>query len=256
MTDPANLLLTFTESYAGAGTVAIESALRHAPSQTSVTVGTADLSEPSARRLKRIADRYGIELTIADVSHLAARFPRIGRYPPLAWTRTLALQILPAGISRAVYLDADVIVRSGIGSLWAMDLQTKGLAAVQDSSTPTHGERGFEYVAAAGSKPTTPYFNTGVMVIDLPAWAALDVGDRVLEIIDQRRLPLEFIDQDALNLIFLDRWQQMEHTWNTPADETTGDPIIVQFLGGPKPWEPSARGRFVEEYRKLADVVR
>jgi lipopolysaccharide biosynthesis glycosyltransferase len=256
MIGPANLLLTFTESYAGAGAVAIESALRHAPPQTSVTVGTIDLSEPSARRLSRIADRHGIELTIADVSHLAARFPRVGRYPPLTWTRTLAVEILPAGTSRAVYLDADVIVRSGIGSLWAMDLRTTGLAAVQDSMMPTHGERGSEYVAAAGSNPITPYFNTGVMVIDLQAWAALAVGDRVLEIIDQRRLPLHFVDQDALNLIFLDRWLQMEPIWNAPADETTGDPIIVQFLGGLKPWEPSASGRFVEEYHKLADVVR
>jgi lipopolysaccharide biosynthesis glycosyltransferase len=249
------LLLTFTEAYSEPGTVAVDSALRHASTDTTVTVGTVDLSEPSARRLRRVAKRHGVDLTIRDLADLAAPFPKVGRYPPLAWTRTVAAEILPAGTPRAVYLDADVIVRSEIAPLANCDLGSAGVAAVADPEMPTHGHRGEDYTRAVGSSPRSPYFNSGVLVIDLHVWDAIGVKDRVLELLRKRIVPIDYIDQDVLNAVFTDRWCGLPATWNTPADDSAIDPSIVQFPSGIKPWDAMATGRFVEEYRRLAGAL-
>ena len=132
------------------------------------------------------------------------------------------------------------------------DLDAAPVGAVADSGMPTHGDRGLAYVRAVGSRPQSPYFNSGVMVMDLVEWEVTRVGDRVLEIVDRRLLPVDFIDQDALNAVFVDQWHALDSTWNTMAGRTSIDPAIVQFPSGVKPWDASASGRFVEEYRRLA----
>ncbi len=249
------LLLTFTQEYSEAGAVALESALRHSRRGASVTVGTVDLTDASARRLRSIAERHACDLAIRDLSGIASLFPTVGRYPPLAWTRTFATEVLPAATSRAIYLDADVIVRAPLEPLMVTDMGIAAVGAVLDDVMPTHGDRGADYVRAVGSGERSPYFNSGVLLIDTAAWKALRVGERVLEILDRRLIPIDFIDQDALNAVFSDGWHELDSTWNTLATEAAGDPHIVQFPSGVKPWETPASGRFVDEYRRIVESL-
>lgn len=250
--DASCLFLTFTEEYAEPAGVAIESALRNATRIKSVVIGVVDLSESSTERMREIVLRHGGTLDIRQVGRLANIFPVVGRYPRLAWTRTMATRILDPSVSRAIYLDADVIVRESIDPLLDVSMMGHGLAAVADSLIPTHRDRGSRFVTTVGSDPESPYFNTGVLVIDVDHWRESNVARRVLDLVDRRAIPIDYIDQDVLNALFANDWHQLEQTWNAHPDAQVRNPRIVQFVGHRKPWDIDARGPYVDEYKRLA----
>jgi lipopolysaccharide biosynthesis glycosyltransferase len=129
------------------------------------------------------------------------------------------------------------------------------LGAVIDAEMPTHGKRGAGYAEAVGSPRHSPYFNTGVLVMDVPGWIENRVEERSLELVRDADIPLDYIDQDVMNAVFLNGWHALDTRWNVRSDLLDVDPFIVQFPSGTKPWEASASGPYVEEYRALASEV-
>ena len=61
-----------------------------------------------------------------------------------------------------------------------------------------HGAAGWESLCL---DPTTPYFNSGVMVIDVGAWRAARMSQRVLEFVVTHHAALDLADQDAMNAV-------------------------------------------------------
>jgi lipopolysaccharide biosynthesis glycosyltransferase len=164
----------------------------------------------------------------------------------------MASQVLGSAVERAIYLDADVLVRAPLAPLFDIELHDRPFAAVPDVEHPTHGSRGAVYTMAAGTEPSRPYFNTGVLVIDVRRWEGAKVRERVDGVINGNRLPLEYVDQDALNAVLDDQWVELDGVWNVPANVATQAARIVQFIGGSKPWNDGASGPFVDEFAEMA----
>ena len=105
-----------------------------------------------------------------------------------------------------------------------------------------------------GLSPTAPYFNSGVMVMDLDRWRAADITQGALDILSRNRQHLLYHDQYALNVILYQRWRPLALSWNqgshiykyptwqdSPFDLTSlsacrFEPRIVHFTSGAKPW--------------------
>ena len=87
-------------------------------------------------------------------------------YPssPAANFRLVVGSSLPGDVSKVIYLDADLLIQRDIFELWEQDMQDKIVLAVQDSYIQKLPAR---YVPARARKADQPYFNSGVMVIDL-----------------------------------------------------------------------------------------
>lgn len=71
------------------------------------------------------------------------------------WAKADMIKLLP--VERALYLDSDVLVRGDLKQLWNIDLQGKAVGAVTDIGFPM----GHDHSTKA------PYFNAGVLLIDL-----------------------------------------------------------------------------------------
>src|ERR1700754_1405959 len=96
-------------------------------------------------------------------------------------------------------MDVDTLVLGDLGELFTLDLGGRVLAAAIEPSDPTLGSpRGLEHHAEVGLPPDLPYFNAGVLVIDLDRWRADEVGVRAVEHV--RRWAPDRMDQDALNV--------------------------------------------------------
>lgn len=196
---------------------------------------------------------------------LLANLPVHGHLTLATYYRLLFPMILPAGISRLIFLDSDMIIAGSLRELWQTSLQGQPVAAVIDRSQAENLER---LELEGGS-----YFNGGVLLIDLDAWRAEDVIERGLAYAIANPEKVIYCDQDVMNSLFHrrclalpPRWNALPHLWGlTPDPELQGaplaaaelqarrDPAIVHFAGGgpAKPWNHHCRHPWAARYREI-----
>ena len=176
------------------------------------------------------------------------------------WTRSVYAKLLmglllPADISRAIFIDADTLVLRDIGELWELDLEGKVLGAVPDPTYKLNeallwgGDLGFW-----GVTPDTPYFNSGLMVLDLVQWQSQDVGERALRMLREHPQRMFCVDQGALNAVLKGDFKAIGPAWNVTwlfydlapgtfageegerRKQTYRNPRMIHFWGPRKPW--------------------
>ncbi len=184
-----------------------------------------------------------------------ARLPLWGRAVPGMYERILAPDALPATLERVVYLDADLLFLDAVDALWNTDLSAFVVGAVQDAVVPfVSSPMGLRRYRALGFARTDPYFNAGVLVIDLAAWRARRVRERALEYVRTHARAINLADQDALNAVLHGLWFSLPDRWNVVGGLTgrgrleprgvdparlaaaARDPAIIHFSGHLKPW--------------------
>ena len=60
----------------------------------------------------------------------------------------------------------------------------------------------------------TPYFNSGVLVINLTRWRKENVGDRVIEYLRKYQPYVQLEDQEGLNAVLANDWGKLDPKWN------------------------------------------
>jgi lipopolysaccharide biosynthesis glycosyltransferase len=207
-----------------------------------------------------IAEEFGATLLHYDPEQhagfqaLVAQLPANDRFPPIVYTRLVLDQLLPAEIERVIYLDCDVMVCRQIEQLYEHDMGDKPIAAVFD---PFH--LGIKKGRDIRQKQTPfdtgdPYFNSGVMLIDLKRYAAVNLPARIAEFAASGVLKNLFFDQDMLNLVFLNNWQPLDWRFNVlnpkPAHESL-HPVIVHYTSYSPPWKMFSGAAFKRFYRHV-----
>lgn len=195
--------------------------------------------------LERIATEFGArqvfyELTgIEAFNSFVADLPESRRWPRVVYGRMLLAELLPDDVERVVYLDCDMLVRRPIDALFTADLAGQPLGAVRDGLSPFIPLRRDMVQNRDLFDGGDPYFNSGMLLIDLPKWRALDIRQHIAALSQSGVMGKLYFDQDMLNLIFRDRWQPLSWRWNTieahRAHEAL-DPAILHFTQAAKPW--------------------
>lgn len=103
--------------------------------------------------------------------------------------------MLPADVSRCLYLDCDMIICNSLKPLWNWDMHGATVAAVQDTVCADTKE-------SVGACPSEPYFNAGLLLIDLEKWRMFDIEQKCLDFIAQHHGSVTHHDQGVLNGIF------------------------------------------------------
>lgn len=261
-------------NYALQAQVLLASLVRSQKSPTKLVIfGNGWKKKEMARLLSIATDTVVVEVrevdtTRFDTIQLASKFPLATAYNVLAPAYFLGT----AG--RALYVDADVVVRSDLGDLFATPM-TSPVAAVLDAhigwvSSPSMWRPWRE----EKMDPLTPYLNTGVLLVDLESWNSADLTARVVGILEKYELPC--VDQDAINIVlrgsfdvlpprynlmpyhYLKMWRYVDAIVpdSDIADALT-DPVIIHFhrsfLG--KPWTLGSIHPATSLWRSLADSV-
>jgi hypothetical protein len=171
----------------------------------------------------------------------------------------LALPAAFAGqYERVLYLDSDIFVQGGdFRALLDVDLGARAVAAVRDNiQWRTPGRRPEEFRRLG--IPATPYFNAGVLLLDVAAYNRQAILDRCLAFAAAHPGALLRNDQSLLNLVLKDDWAELAPCWNwqyTRASmlyEATEGAHVIHFIGGKKPWSHAGGAlplRFRRAYR-------
>jgi lipopolysaccharide biosynthesis glycosyltransferase len=221
------------------------------------TVIDGGLRRASRERVLRALDPERVRVRFARPPDGALRGLRVepGRISLATYYRLLLARVLSPETSRALYLDCDLLVLGDLARLFALDLGGHLLLAVRDAGVPRFGAHPWPGALGAGPfSPETPYFNAGVLLVDLERWRRERVAERALEHLARHRREVRFWDQDGLNAVLaggfgeLDpRWNQLPqlHAWRAWRENPYGpercqaalaDPWIVHFASAKKPW--------------------
>ena len=155
----------------------------------------------------------------------------------------LMMQHLP--VDRALYLDSDMVVTQSLHDLFNLDMRGYPVAAVQDSylaRTDWNHPTGLH---------TTPYFNSGMLLVDLAQWREHNIAAQLLQTAATIDKSVPYGDQCFLNTVFQKNWLQLEESWNFqtgaveyfqkrnlsevfPKPDTV--PPVIHYTTRAKPW--------------------
>lgn len=203
------------------------------------------ISDEHRYDLEGVSREYGATLRWYPLENselfdfFVAELPASARWPKIVYARMLMAELLPENIERIIYLDCDMLVRQPIEKLYEMDLGGHPLGAVHDSPTPfIMGRRDMRQNLGIFDTADT-YFNSGMLLVDLPKWRAVNVKAEVAVLAGKGWIEKLYYDQDVLNVIFRDRWQQLPWRWNTIDAHLAHEalqPAIVHYTRDQKPW--------------------
>ena len=139
------------------------------------------------------------------------------RYTIGAFYRLLIKEILQRqGITRAIYLDADIVVNLDIAKLWRQDLQNFPLAAVPEMTATGGLMITNKFVLRAGIVRQENYFNSGVLLFDLRGLGENFFVDGVNFLVNHP--DCDCFDQDILNAFFSAGYLKLDKKFDSFID--------------------------------------
>ena len=159
---------------------------------------------------------------------------------PMAWARFGIPEWLP-DLDRVVYYDSDILIQCDPAELYDVDLGESAVALVDiggrmgtSLSSPLFRSLGFD--------PQAPYYNSGVIVMDLRAWRD-GLVDEGLSFARTHSDRLVGSDETTINVLFYDRPVTLldrRHNWFAYPDDALqpgSGARNYHFIGAPKPWD-------------------
>ena len=133
------------------------------------------------KRLKRLEERYDVKLNMVEFSFndVTSSFP-IGNG---GWTiemyyRLFAPVLLPKDIDRVLYLDCDIIVDGDVSKMYFSEIKDISAIVTTDFMSIQAGNP-----KRLGYDERHGYFNSGMMLINIPYWREHDILRRSIKFI-------------------------------------------------------------------------
>lgn len=171
---------------------------------------------------------------------------------------------LPAAFSndydRILYMDSDIFIQGGdFAGLLAVDMGAHAIGAVRDNiqwRTPGRRARQFRRLGM----PARPYFNAGVLLMDVARYNEQDILARCMELGRTHADRMIRHDQNLYNGVLQGDWAELspvwnwQYTWASRLLEGMADANLVHFIGSKKPWNHTGGElplRFRRSYRRF-----
>jgi lipopolysaccharide biosynthesis glycosyltransferase len=261
------------EDYFFHAIVAMESILHHkGDSRLNFWVVVTEQVTSASKQLLSavVADRAEVRFLDANPYQFSfgrSTHPEVEYVSEAMYLRLQIPDLLPASVSRVLYLDADVLCTSpGLGTLFQIDTYGFPVGAVRDPVT----RRMIDYGGIpfldqyCHIDPQAMYFNSGVLLIDTAAWHECRIRDACSEYLHRTSSVRRFPDQDALNVACYGRWFRLNKRWNhmkadrldTYRGNRLSDAVLVHLNSTVKPWQPEfPAGHRRNLYERLAKRV-
>ena len=216
------------------------------------------ISSDSRRKLDAIARRYCRTIHYAALDGLKERIPfpvDTGRFDISTLGRLFIGEMLPQTVERCIYLDCDTVVLCSLKHLWKTPLGAMVAGAVQE---PTIYRQVKEII---GLSREDPYYNAGMLLIDLAVWRQEHLGKRMMEYYQSQGGRLPANDQDVINHVLKGRIRTLPPRYNffpnyryfsykaltayapvykeVPQKQFTQakkHPVILHYMGDERPW--------------------
>lgn len=274
-----NVVYASNDNYARHLAVSLYSLLEHnrEASDIHAYILSMGLSGQTRARLKTVADAFGRKLTVIELGDLKERFSYkvdTGGFDLSIMARLFIGEVLPEEADRVLYLDCDTVVLTSLKSLWEKDLGTFMLGAVMEPTIyPSVKEE-------IGLLPEAPYFNSGVLLIDLKRWREENAQKQLLDFYCSMGGKLFAGDQDTINGALKGRIKPLSPRYNFFTNyryfryghlvrlspvygnltkkgflQAKKHPAILHFMGDERPWKQGNRNHYRRVYEHYLSLT-
>ncbi|WP_417583246.1 glycosyltransferase family 8 protein [Pelagibacterium sp.] len=218
------------------------------------------LSTAHRADLMEIETEFGATLCFYDLTTtpeflaISGRVPQSKRLTDIVYARFVMDRFLPETVERLIYLDCDMMVMAPIEELWHADLEDKVIGAVLDPWGKLIGSGRDIKTTSDLLDPAEPYFNAGLMVMDLVRWRSENIAEQMEALILGGTVARLNYSQNVINLILGGKWQRLADRWNivdpTPA-HVSYNPSNLHYTGTQRPWHLLSRAGYARQYRHV-----
>lgn len=224
----------------------------------------SDLTDADMDAVRAVSDRVSCRFLSVDAGDFDG-FPESSRYPRQIYYRLAAPLLLPEELDRILYLDVDTLVINPLKELYTMDFQGNYYIActhIREALTKLNDRR-------LNVPDGSPYVNTGVMVLNLPALrenlTMEEIRRTALQKIDSFWLP----DQDLLTVLHGDKIlladtqkynlsDRILNIYNANPknprhnlDWVRENTVVIHYCGKNRPWKPHYIGQLGVFYEEI-----
>lgn len=269
-----DILYASNDGYARHLGVSLYSLLEHNRQAERIMVYllSVGMSEENQTRLSEIARQFGRKLVVVEMGNLKERFsgPIDTRgFDISAMTRLFAAEVLPGNVEKILYLDCDTVILDDLEPLWRLDLGETLVGMVME---PTVYE---EMKASIDLTKDDPYYNSGVLLMNLKGWREERVAEKLLGYYAAKGGKLFACDQDTINGALRGRIMTLPPKYNfftnyryfryetltglNRSYQTVGKeafelarrhPAVIHYAGDERPWIAGNRNY----YRRYYDI--
>ncbi len=203
-TEKLNVVYACNNNYAPYACVSICSLLMNNQTFSAIDVYVVleDVAEENRQKLQRQAERFGANFIPVDPKIMIQEMKKLKlpqyRGSHAANCRIFFERFIREDVERLLYLDCDTIVTGDVRPLLQSDMGEACACVVQDALT-------CDYKKLVGFRDGEPYFNSGVILIDVENWRKFDCTSRIIEHLKTVRSDYCNPDQDVLNILLKGR---------------------------------------------------
>ncbi|MEG1401663.1 MULTISPECIES: glycosyltransferase family 8 protein [Bacteroides] len=214
------------------------------------------------KKLEELVHSYGNKIVFIEIDPaLINSFPiKQADYLSLAtYLRLFIPQTLPSTISKALYVDSDIVFNGDISDLYSLDLSQYSLAGIEDAPN--------RHPLRLGYDESESYFNAGLVLLNIDYLRSIDFTNIALDYIANNYQKIELHDQDVMNallhgtVLFIDiSWNMLDCFFNKkpliPVKYLNNLAIrqksakVIHFSGPLKPWHHGCSHPLKDEYYK------
>lgn len=221
------------------------------PERIRIHVVDMEISENNKKKLTSIAKKFSSHIIYLkpnpDIFKGVATSKRFGKETYYRFSL-----IETAKTNKLLSIDSDMIVKGDVKELFELKFKNNIIFAVKDLDLPIANR------LKLGIKADTPYFNTGLLLVDIKKWKKNKITEKATKWMRENAEGAEFADQDGLNIALLNKWNEIGtewnvltkiyyyrypipfmHNYNRKAEETykkIKQPKIIHYTGFLKPW--------------------
>lgn len=268
--DTIHILVSFDAHYIPPFRTMLRSLTLNNPGETiHIWLLHSGLTGEELQDLEASCGAQGASFTPLELDRAIFRDAPVSRqYPQEMYYRLLAAQLLPPSLDRILYLDPDILVINPLRPLWETDLHTAAFAAAAHSWGPDVINDVNRYRLDTQHN----YYNTGVLLMDLPRAREIVKPDRIFAYVREHGEELLLPDQDVFNALYGAQTVEVDdRLWNYDVryfaaylvkSENVCDTgwvmantAILHFCGKSKPWKKGYAKRFGVLYKHYMNLA-
>lgn len=248
-----HILLCFDENYCLSAGVDIISVIENNLEQSLYFhLFTHNISNESRKKLAAIqsANVAITEYVINDKFKVDQK--NIEQFPLAACMRLIAPMILKDVTNKLLYIDSDTLCLKSLGFINQIDLDKTIVAAVADV-TYMQESQCVKYNVLYGT-----YFNSGLMLINIPFWCQNDITQKALNLLNSGE-KYQYPDQDVLNIVIGNKRILLDKKYNqllalsingNEDSKVSDDTVLIHYITKNKPWHQPYRSLLFDSYLK------
>lgn len=152
------------------------------------------LSDYNRDSIQQLVESYGRTIQFFSMPQSYTQIKGLIRTNAVVYSYCFFQDILPENIEKAILLEADSIVTDDLTEMYSMDITNYYLAAADDLQSKW-------YKRKLKMKDDSPYFNCGIMLLNLKKFREDHITDKMVEIIDRGDSKFFYEVQDELNVL-------------------------------------------------------